>query len=356
MAKMRYTHRFILLNLVLLIMLVVGSGTAADRASNLPTSVLLNKEALIVKCEVLLGDIASIVSPDEVLADRLRKIHICTVAEPGSARTLHAGYVKSRMRRQGIPPESINWSGSEQTVVKTKSQILSSQEILSYAEKFVVEQVGSGEEEIKGEEQSGESHSLQTPGIQVLPVNEIRPVVLPYGEIAVEVEAIPSASRSGITPLRIIVSVDGRVCEKRVIFFRVIILKEVLVAAHTLNRHEIVAEDDLRLVLRDVGGSLADSLIFSRQAELIGKRAKRTIREGTAIVADMVEDTPIVNRGDLVTIIIESPAFIITTQGKAREAGARSQIIRVMNTSSMKEIAVEVIDVKLVRVAFADHR
>ena len=139
-------------------------------------------------------------------------------------------------------------------------------------------------------------------------------------------------------------------------FFKVMVLKEVLVAAHVLDRHEVIAEDDLRLALRDVGGSLAHASILSRKTELIGKRAKRMIREGTVIAADMVEDTPIVNRGELVTIIIESPAFRITTQGKAREAGARHQIIRVMNISSMKEITAEVIDDKLVRVEFSNHR
>ena len=53
------------------------------------------------------------------------------------------GYVKSRLRQHGILPESISWAGSEQTIVKSRSQILSSQEILLYVERFIIEQMGA---------------------------------------------------------------------------------------------------------------------------------------------------------------------------------------------------------------------
>ena len=66
----------------------------------------------------------------------------------------------------------------------------------------------------------------------------------------------------------------------------------------------------------------------------------------------MIEALPVVFQGDLITIVIESPAFRITAQGKAKEDGAPGQIIRVANTSSMKEIPAQVVGEKLVKVAF----
>ena len=110
------------------------------------------------------------------------------------------------------------------------------------------------------------------------------------------------------------------------------------------------AKDDLHLVLKNIGASFD---VFSQKDDIIGKRAKRMIPSGTIIAGNMIEDPPIIDKGDLVTIIIESEAFRITAQGKAQESGARSQIIRVVNTSSMKEISAQVVNEKIVRVIFA---
>ncbi len=312
---------------------------------------MINKEALILESEVLLKDIASVAASDETLADMLRNVQICSAAQPGRSKALHVGYIKSRVRQQGILPESIKWGGSQQIVVKTESQTLSRQEILSYAEQFIIEQMKPDK---KG--RNGRKPALQTSRTEILPISGIQPAILPHGEVAVKVEPMHGAPANGNIPLKLIISVDGRVCEKRMAFFKITVLKDVLVAAQTLDRHEVIAEDDVLLALRNVGGSLARSSFFSREAELVGMRAKRMIRAGTALTADMVEGTPIINRGDVVTIIIESRSFTITTQGKAREAGARHQMIRVTNTSSMKEITAEVIDEKLVRVTFAGRR
>ena len=124
----------------------------------------------------------------------------------------------------------------------------------------------------------------------------------------------------------------------------------VLVTTHALARNKIIQEDDLCLALRDISGHLKGASVFSKKEDLIGKRTRQTIRQGATIVGNKVEDTPIINPGDLVTIVIESSAFKITAQGRAREAGVYGRVIRVMNTASMKEVAAEVINEKLVRV------
>jgi len=329
----------------------VWNSAATSEAPDIPTSVTMNKEALILKSEVLLKDIAAIESSDKILADKLRNIQICSAAEPGLSKALHIGYIKSRVRQQGILPESIEWGGSEQTMVKTKSQTLSRQEILLCAEQFIIKQIKPDEKE-----ENGRKPALQTFRIEILPISDIQPAILPHGEVAVKAEPMPGAPVNGNIPVRLIISVDGRVYEKRTAFFKVTVLKDVLVAAQTLNRHEVIAEDDLLLALRDVSNSLAHNSFSFQKAELVGMRAKRMIRAGTAVTADMVEGTPIINRGDVVTIIIESRSFTITTQGKAGEAGARHEMIRVTNMSSMKQITAEVIDEKLVRVTFAGRR
>lgn len=344
MIQMRF-FKYILVAAMLAIAVNIADAMEKQDTGTLKTSALLNAEASVAGANIFLGDIASISSSSETFAAKLKKINICRAAQPGDSQVVHIGYVKTRVRQQGIAPEVINWEGAEQTLVKTDFQHLLPQNILSYAKNFIQEQVIQ-------KQKAGEV----LPNIQIQPVNEIQPIVLPCGNVGIVVNATPSAIRNGVIPLRFIISVDGREIAKRMIFFKATIIKEVVTAARMISRHRIITEDDLCLALQDVSSLLMNTAILSRTEDIIGKRAKKMIKQGVVIAEDIVEEIPIINRGDLVTIVIESPVFRITTQGRARQAGARNQMIKVINTSSMKEITAEVMDAKIVRVIAANHK
>jgi len=316
-------------------------------------SVTIAEDALINGRDIYLGDIAAIESASESvqafekslskrvqggeapLLDKIRKILICPAAEPGSSVTLHSSFIKSRVRQQGVSPESILWGGSQQTTIQTRCTRMSPEELISSAEKFLKAMVDSNPK-------PGSRFNLQ-------PVSEIKPAILPYGEVNIKVETVSPSSSSGVIPLRFIISVNGRDCEKRVIPFKVEVIREVVVAARSVDAHKILDADDLCIASRDTG---IDSGVFFEKSDLIGKRAKRAMPKDAIVFRGMVEDPPIIKQGDVVTILIESPVFRITAQGKAKEDGIRGQIIKVVNTSSMKEITAQVVSEKLVQVAF----
>lgn len=337
---MRYSKSRLLLLGVFLLLVVCAPLATPDRQETTNTggkiSIVMVERALVTGREIHLGDIASIESASEALREEARKAQICRASEPGFSKTLHVGYIKSRLRQQGIPDEHISWSGAQQVIVETKATHLTPQKMMSYAEAFLKSWISS-------------RYSISGASVHIQPVNEIRPVALPYGEVAVEVQPVSPNSIGGIVPLSFVISVDGRECEKRVTLFKVEILKEVVIAAHTLGKHKAIKAEDIRIALKDIGGNLD---VFFQKDELTGKRATRPIPEGTVITGSMIEALPVVFQGDLVTIVIESPTFRITAQGKAREDGAPGHIIRVTNTSSMKEIPAKVVGEKLVKVAF----
>jgi len=336
---MRYSKsRLLLLSIVLLLVVYAPRSIPGlqDADTSGEISIVMVERALVTEREIHLDDIASIKSPNETLQEEAGKVQICRAAEPGFSKTLHVGYIKSRVRQQGIPIEYINWSGAQQVVVETKATLLTTQKTLSHAEAFLTSWINA-------------RCSISGASVHIRPVNEIRPVTLPYGQVAVEVDSVSANSLGGIVPLSFAISVDGRECEKRVILFKVEILKEVVIAAHTLDKHKAIEAEDLRIALQDISGDLD---VFFQKDKLTGKRSRRPIPEGTIITGNMVEAMPIVFQGAMVTIVIESPAFRITTQGKAKEDGAHGQIIRVMNTSSMKEIPAQVVGEKLVKVGF----
>ncbi len=336
---MRYSKsRLLLLGVFLPLMVCAPLATPDMQETDTggKISIVMVERATVTGREIYLGDIASIESASEALREEARKAQICRASEPGFSRTLHVGYIKSRLRQQGIPAEYISWGGAQQVIVETKAARLTPQKIMSHAEAFLASWINA-------------RCSISGASVHIQPVNEIRPVTLPYGEVTVEVQPVSPNSIGGIVPLSFAISVDGRECEKRVILFKVEILKEVVIAARDLDRNKAIESEDLRIALRDIGEHLD---VFFQKDELTGKRSRRPIPEGTFITGSMIEALPVVFQGDLVTIVIESPAFRITAQGKAKEDGAPGQIIRVANTSSMKEIPAQVVGEKLVKVAF----
>ena len=281
--------------------------------------------------EIYLNDIARIDSPEQAINDRLRKVFICRSAEPGLSVTLNINYVKSRAKQQGIAIESIVWNGSDHVTVETKSVSLSMQEIQSSAEAFITELIGNSSAKVS-----------------IKPANELKPIVLPNGKVDIRTELVSPYTVNDNTLLRFVLSVDGHDCEKRIIPFKVEIIKDVVITAKDIDLHKVLSADDLVIVSQNVGLS---SSIFYTKDELVGKRVKRMVSKGTLVTSDMVEKPPIIKQGDLVTIVVESSSLRVTVQGKAMENGISGQVIRVINTSSMKEVQAKIVDEKTVKIS-----
>jgi len=100
-----------------------------------------------------------------------------------------------------------------------------------------------------------------------------------------------------------------------------------------------------------LNADLSGSLLFDPGA-VIGKRVKRFIKPGTLLTEEMIEEAPLVKKGDRVAIIVESDILTITASGEARMDGAKGKIIEVINSDSKKKIYAEVIGLGRVKVTY----
>jgi flagella basal body P-ring formation protein FlgA len=66
----------------------------------------------------------------------------------------------------------------------------------------------------------------------------------------------------------------------------------------------------------------------------------------------MVSDTAVVKRGHKVTLVIESPSFIITTLGEIKENSSVGSHVKVLNLASKKIISGTLTDENTVKVEF----
>ena len=105
-----------------------------------------------------------------------------------------------------------------------------------------------------------------------------------------------------------------------------------LVASGALRHGERIAASECRL--ESYEGPLTREQWYADPAQAIGLVARRDIADGALLLAEMFEVAKDVERGDLVTVIVESGAARIETQGVAELAGRRGDIIPVRNPRS----------------------
>jgi flagellar basal body P-ring formation protein FlgA len=113
---------------------------------------------------------------------------------------------------------------------------------------------------------------------------------------------------------------------------RVFQLVDVLVPARTIAAGEIIAEHDLEhaTVRRDplAQEPLADAAAF------IGKTARHALRAGEPVYAADLQVPVVIHRGELVTMVLQTPLMTVSAQGQALEDAVRGAAIRVTNTKS----------------------
>jgi flagella basal body P-ring formation protein FlgA len=132
---------------------------------------------------------------------------------------------------------------------------------------------------------------------------------------------------------------------------------EAMVDLPVLNRHmmpgEIIAERDI--AWQRVSARRATTTAISRLGELVGQTPRRPIASGQPIrMTDVVPDY-LVQKGDVVTILLQNGKMTLTARGTALQRGARGDVIRVRNSQSRKTIEGQVASPDMVIVRPAQY-
>jgi flagella basal body P-ring formation protein FlgA len=113
---------------------------------------------------------------------------------------------------------------------------------------------------------------------------------------------------------------------------RVGITKPVVVAARQLQRGRELTPSAVKLTPRDLGtihhGYIVDL------AELKGMRLRRRVSEGTVLSPSMLEPKPLVQRGDHVTLRVNSGGVLVSAAGEVLSEASAGQLVRARNISS----------------------
>lgn len=173
---------------------------------------------------------------------------------------------------------------------------------------------------------------------------------LPEGNIDYEIIAPQRWEGWGNISIAVLARQKDRIVRNIPVRVDVEALADTVVTLRQIEHGVTITAADLTLQKREI--SQSSHLAARTVEEVIGKKARTTLKANQPVRPDQVEKVPLIKSGQMVTIIAENGVMKISVTGKARSSGAEGDVIRVQNLTSLKEMPAKVIDGSTVQVAF----
>lgn len=172
----------------------------------------------------------------------------------------------------------------------------------------------------------------------------------PTGTLDYEVVAPQQWEGWGRAGISVIVRKGARVVGNLTVWVEVEALVDMVVTVRQINHGSVIAATDIALRKQDIAA--VQGRYLARTEDVVGKKARVTLRPNAAIRSDQLEKVPLIRAGQLVTIIAENERMRITVTGKSKSAGAEGDTITVQNLGSLKELPARVLDSNTVLIVF----
>lgn len=170
------------------------------------------------------------------------------------------------------------------------------------------------------------------------------------GPLRTEISTRAAEPLRGRVPLAVSLYAGDHLVRRAVIAPYVRRTERVIVPARDIRAGQVLAPEDFTRVERDANRLPRD--VVRSKAEVTGLRAKRSLRKDRVFRASQVEGVPLIERGDRVQIVLQAGPLRVSAMGKAQEAGALGDWIRVVNVDSKRELSGRVDREGRVHVAF----
>ena len=273
-----------------------------------------------------LDEICSIQCEDPYLAEKLKTVPVARTPNPGKEKTLSKYEVLSSLKKEGIQVRDIYFTGNAKIRFSFKSDTVYPEDITAAVKEYIVGETGYPEEDVIFEVTRKPQKTL-----------------VPAGELRFEVYPLSTSSFIGNAYLSVNMIVDDKIIQTVPVAMRIRLFKEVLIPKRRLERGQEICANDFDLKRREVTrfkkGVIED---FSEINEMV---PKKMIRSSQVMTMNMFERPQLVNRGDIVKIVLESDALVIKTKGIALNSAKKGEVVRVENIDS-KRVITAIVDGK----------
>ncbi len=175
-------------------------------------------------------------------------------------------------------------------------------------------------------------------------------VSLPKGVRDLEIVAPSSWDGWGAVSMALLVRVNGVMEKNLPLRLTVDARTEMVVANRQLLAGTVLTEEDLSLQQREV--AQAAGLHVSAIEDVVGMKLRSMVRSGAPVKSNQLQKVPVINNGQLVTIVAESAGFRMTVTGRAKGSGGVGDIIKVENLNSRKQFPARIVDNTTVEAGF----
>ena len=316
---------------VVALCLILQTAPAAAREQ---TVIRMAPTAEINGERILLSQVAQIAGPDPLLIARLGNIDIGKAPLPGRSKTIESRHIVARMSKSaGGLPTDIGLDFPQQLEVHRKAVTIARSRIEEIAADWVLERV-----------------PWDLENVRIKKVQANADVVLPRGRVTFKVKSPGALDFLKTIALSIEFFLDGRPVKRAWVTLNLEVISPVVVVRRPMGRHQPIESGDVTVVLKDL--AKLPSGTYTDPAEVIGMRVKRTLYGNTVLRESLVELPPLVNRGDMVTIVAEAGPLRITARGEVKAKGRKGERISVINLDSRKRVYARVLDARTVKVDF----
>ena len=211
---------------------------------------------------------------------------------------------------------------------------------------------GMGEKEIKDAVKSHVEENAPWPKdrIRVEFLAAIPETAIPAGSLTCQVRSRAGESYIGRTSFVVRFCKGDTFIREETVRVRIEVLTEVIVSTGSIARDAKIDPSDVMVKKKWL--DTATSGVVSDVNEVEGKKAAMRINAGTEITKHMLRSVPVVKKGEVVRIVLESGPMMISAMGLCEEDGGQGDLIRVQNSSSKKTVFARVMGASLVKVDF----
>jgi len=191
-----------------------------------------------------------------------------------------------------------------------------------------------------------DGEDVEITGLRISPPT----VTVPEGTLGMDVPNPPQGRGLGTVSFPVRILVDGVLTKTVRITGRVEVYRSFPCAVRHMKKGHVIGPGDVAEVRKPL--SSIRTAAVSALEEVLGKRLTSSVRAGAVLTERMLSETPVVNKGDRVTIIADSPVLRVSVPGVILEDGAGGEYVQVKNLMSGKEVFARVEDARTVSVAF----
>lgn len=224
--------------------------------------------------------------------------------------------------------------------------------LLSFGLAHVCSAAAIGENEIKDavRKHIEENASWPKDRIRVEYLAAIPETAIPAESATIQVRSRPGEKYIGRTSFTVRFCKGDMFIREETVRVRIEVLTDVVVSANGITRDAVIDPGDVTVTKKWM--DTATTGVATDVNEVAGKKATIRIHPGTEITRHMLRSVPVVKKGEVVRIVLESGPMVISAVGLCQEDGGQGDLVRVQNTSSKKIIFARVMGQSLVKVDF----